>query len=553
MKKIISLILTFIIIFSCFTIGLINVSAASSVISFSDNDITVGDTLTVTVTISADETMYSYGFSLEYDSEVLEVILGDGQSGGAGVINAAGGANSKRLSVSCKFKAIKAGSCYIRTQDVSYGNYDYEDVSVPSQGATVTVKDASLSANANLKSLSVSEGKLSPSFSKSTTSYSVEVDREVTSCKIYATAEDKDARVAVEGGSNLKVGKNTCTVTVTAPSGAQKKYTVNITRLEENTDTDPDDEPDTDEPTEDTPVDGNPLSIEIDGTEYTVSQSIEGIDMPTGFTENKAVYNGTEVSVITDEDNNYLIYYLTASNNTESVPYVLNSETNTFERLAHIKQGGRYYIFSDFPESGFDGYYLTNSDIGGFNVKSYASNRAELSAFSYIYCFNGEKYDYYRYDSSEKVIQRYPEMKLNISFVNDSGKEEGFSKKFALLDTNAKIIVIGILLVILCVLALVILIVIRLIYHRGAAEHSTNLNYTKEFDNVDYENKFSVENGGFLALDDEPEPELDFGEDVKVETPAYIVEEDATPTIDPDDEVDSDFLTDDTSEETPKE
>ena len=54
-------------------------------------------------------------------------------------------------------------------------------------------------------------------------------------------------------------------------------------------------------------------------------------------------------------------------------------------------------------------------------------------------------------------------------------------------------------------------------------------------------------------MDDEPEPELDFGEDVKVETPAYIVEEDATPTIDPDEEVDSDFLTDDTSEETPKE
>ena len=49
MKKIVSLIVTVILAVSCLGVGTINASALSSVISFSKNNISVGDTVTVTV------------------------------------------------------------------------------------------------------------------------------------------------------------------------------------------------------------------------------------------------------------------------------------------------------------------------------------------------------------------------------------------------------------------------------------------------------------------------------------------------------------------------
>ncbi|MEE1054641.1 MAG: cohesin domain-containing protein, partial [Acutalibacteraceae bacterium] len=172
MKKIISLVAALILAVSC--MSMLTVSAAGkSTIHFSSNSITVGDTLTVTVKVSADEAMYGVEFALNYDPSVLEFVSGDSCSGGAGVISVAASADSTSRSLTYTFKALKAGSCSISTADLIYIPVSEVAVSVADQGASVTVKDASLSDNANLKSLSISEGSLSPSFSASKTSYTV--------------------------------------------------------------------------------------------------------------------------------------------------------------------------------------------------------------------------------------------------------------------------------------------------------------------------------------------------------------------------------------------
>ena len=88
-------------------------------------------------------------------------------------------------------------------------------------------------AFATLKSLSLSEGTLSPAVSSGRTSYTAKVKYEVTSCKVFATATDGKATVAVGGKEALAVGKNTRTVTVTAQNGTQKTYTIVITRMAE--------------------------------------------------------------------------------------------------------------------------------------------------------------------------------------------------------------------------------------------------------------------------------------------------------------------------------
>jgi len=550
MKKVLSLVLTLILVFSG-VVGLINTSAASSVMAFSSSTVDVGETVVVTVRINADQTMYSYSFNLIYDPEVLKAIpQGDAQAGGAGTLTVADSASSKNASISCKFKALKAGTCYIRTSDMMYVTKDLEEITVSNQGSNITVKDAKLSANADLKSLSLSDGKLSPAFSASTTSYSVTVGKEVTECSIYATAAEDDAKVSVDGGSNLQIGNNACTVTVTAPSGAQKVYKINIVRTEEATQSTDSSEEDTSSE-ETSSLQPGSLETQIDGATYTVAENIDGVEVPLGFSADRIIYNAAEVTVIKDEAERYTIYYLTSADVKQPEPYLLDTQTNSFKKLQYMKQGGRYYIFEENPDDDkFDGFYATNSEIAGFSVSCYSSNQSELSAFSYVYCFNGEESGYYRYDSVENVLQRYPEMKMSAISDTVVTEEKEFGEKFGSLSANRKMIVIGCLLLIVCFLTLVILLVARAVNHRRGAEYATNLNYANEFDDVEYDDKFSLENGGFVAADDEVLADLDFGEDENMgDVPDYLIDEDATEEVELDAEVETELLTEDDSYE----
>lgn len=97
----------------------------------------------------------------------------------------------------------------------------------------------SLSDNADLASLMLSDGTLSPAFDKATASYTASVGHSVAAIDVTPSAEDAKATITVNGtsvasGSSssvpLQVGANIITVTVTAEDGSTKTYTVTITR-----------------------------------------------------------------------------------------------------------------------------------------------------------------------------------------------------------------------------------------------------------------------------------------------------------------------------------
>jgi hypothetical protein len=77
---------------------------------------------------------------------------------------------------------------------------------------------------ADLTSLSLSSGTLSPAFDPSTTAYTASVGNATTNLVVSATASPGAAAV-VSGGSNLAVGSNTVTITVTAADGVTTKTT----------------------------------------------------------------------------------------------------------------------------------------------------------------------------------------------------------------------------------------------------------------------------------------------------------------------------------------
>lgn len=454
-----------ILILNCF---FFTASAASSILAFSSSKPKVGETVTVTVTVNGGEAMYATQFDINYNPDVLEFVSGDSANGaGAGIVHIVGTPGGKsKDTYSIQFKTISAGESVIRVTNGQYAT----DSEKPFEGAqaTMTVSDASKSDNANLKSLSLSNGSLSPSFSASRTSYTATVANSVTQCKVYATASDSGAKVSVSGDSALKVGKNTRTVTVTAPSGAQKTYTITITRLaadEEPTDSsDTSGTESTEEPT------GNPLETTVDGGTFTVATDIAGVTLPEGFKVSSADYNGEQVATAEDSGKNFVIYYLCPTDSDELVPYVMNESGTAFERLKYADFAGKIYIFTDFPKdmSAPEGYYETTAQIGGFDMPAYAGTEEGYSDFYYLYGFFDGGFRVYRYDSAEDMLQRYPEFKLTSSSTEtELAPDAGVVERFGSLSSNAKVIVIGLVIAVIGAAALAVLLIVKLIRSRN--------------------------------------------------------------------------------------
>ena len=204
-----------------------------------------GDTITLSLNVS-DSGKYGLEGSLSYDSSVVS--LSDiscnvsgwkvERNGNAIIVyddalsNPLGGSTSV---LTMKFK-VNGGVAAGTTVNISVNGIVTTDGSAESSIGTASYSTsiaAPLSGNANLSSLSVSEGTLNPAFKAATTSYSIgEVDYSVSKLNISYKTEDSKATVSISG-NNLAVGANTVSVTVKAENGATKTYKIAVTRKQD--------------------------------------------------------------------------------------------------------------------------------------------------------------------------------------------------------------------------------------------------------------------------------------------------------------------------------
>ena len=95
--------------------------------------------------------------------------------------------------------------------------------------------------NADLASLAISKGSLTPVFASATTSYTAAADNTISSITITPTLSDPNATLTINGVTSgngsasaalpLNVGNNAINIVVTAPDGiTTKTYTINVNR-----------------------------------------------------------------------------------------------------------------------------------------------------------------------------------------------------------------------------------------------------------------------------------------------------------------------------------
>lgn len=473
-KKIISIFLVGIILF----ISIFSLTASAAGITnllFNSKTVEVGSTFVATVVLKPEQEMYATDFVLTYDPEILvynktEVSQGKGfeivtanPAGAIAVQNSNGASPLKSFTIKFYFIAKSTGSSPISVRDIVYtyrptATSLAQSDTLPAQSANVTVKDKELPANANLSSLTLSIGKLSPNFTAARTNYTVSVPYENDKITLYAKTSDNKAKVAISSNpTNLNVGANTITLTVTAQNGAQKSYKIVVTRRQQG------ENPPTTEtpPTETT----NPFDVNISGKNYEILQQIPVENVFKGFTLTTADFKGNQVQVIKDKSNAITAYFLKESGAEAVAPYTYNAELESFELLKYITVNDTVYVFKDFPENTVlsSDYYSNFTQIGNFSVSSYLSIDTQLSDFSYVYCLvNGES-GLYCYDTKEGTIQRAVNVHLMDVEASTTPERDDFLSRFNSLTTNGKVLLIAMLVAALCFVVLVIFLIIMAI------------------------------------------------------------------------------------------
>lgn len=335
-RKTILLLLILLMIAATFNIESVFAASASFSVS-GGGSYNKGNTVNITYTYSG-ATFGKATTTLSYDPSVLKY---KGCSGGTGPQSASGvvsvitgdGSQRKSLTVTVQFEAIKVGTTNISfSHDVV--NYDFQPLSVSSKTVSVSVKNPSpsVSSNANLSRLSVSAGSLSPAFSPSRTSYTVNVSNDVKICTLSAATEDDGATYTVSGSKNLSVGKNVRTVTVTAENGATRTYTITIIRAAAESGNTSEDPGETDDPQDNEQEETRPedIKVTVNDKDYIVNEDIDENDFPAGFTMTIIQYNDIDIPAIVDMDLNYTLVMLTDPDTGDASWFFYDEESGEF-------------------------------------------------------------------------------------------------------------------------------------------------------------------------------------------------------------------------------
>lgn len=488
--------------------NLITAAAASATLAFSNKSPKVGEQVTITVTLNAGEAMYSTEGLVSYNAAVLRFESGTSCSASNGEVRIVDSPDGDtRKSYQIVFTAIAADSSTIKAS-MSYVNQNLAKSDSYGASAALSVTgaavppespssaDPAVSNNANLSSLTVNKGALSPRFSAKTTSYAVSVENSVTKCTITAKAADSAATVNGTGEVTLKVGDNATAVTVTAADGTKKTYTINIKRLQEGETVSS--APETTGGDDANNPSADPLATLIGGEGHHIVADISSVTVPSGFEAATSLYNGNEVGTLKDEKGDYTLYYLTKDADSSGDYYTYNDTKDEFTRLPYFTLMGTMYIFAAVKEDTVppEGYHTTIIKLGNSSVSAYCADDEKLADFYVLYCYVNGNYKFYSYDLLEGTMQRIPGFKLGSTAETTTPEATGLLARFGAMPTTGKAVVIVLTIAVLCAIALIVFLILHIAEGRKladsdpSADTEPDLFRNDEFDEVDVSEAF---------------------------------------------------------------
>lgn len=558
MRRIRSIILTMMLILTTTLFSRVPVLAAANIsVSVNKSNVKVGDTVTVTLSITS-----GYGAQgvLKKSSGVLGGSSDEYFTIGAGV------GDVQRFS----YKATSVGSCTFSIQEPLDDTTDV-DGGTPSIGvgsATVTVTSASSnndsnsnkdnkdnsgsntgndsnankdnenkeekkSSNASLGSLVISAGTLSPEFSAATKDYTATVDYSYSSLAVTANPADSKASVtSVTGNDSLEVGENTVSVVVTAEDGSTSTYNIVVTRRAE------------DDP-ENADKQDNWKKFDINGTEWTMINDIPEDVVPEGFEHSKTVIDGLEYNTLHGTFGDITLVYLQSESGNGL--FVYDAAQNAAYEFVRINSESHFIVVllpkvDDVPE----GYNEISLSIEGKGVATAYQTKVEKNDdqtkdFYLVYAMNdnGES-GWYTYDSVDGTY-----MRTELSTPTVAQEENDTTKSELVPGIANKYLVLAAILVLIIIILLLLLIVSAVKNRKYKA-----MDYHDDDDDVD-DAAEDVSNEALEETTDETADEIadELEEDVTEEPLDEVAEEAAEETADEAVEEPADEVAEETAED----
>lgn len=541
MRRIRSIILTMMLILTTTLFSRVPVLAAANIsVSVNKSNVKVGDTVTVTLSITS-----GYGAQgvLKKSSGVLGGSSDEYFTIGAGVGDVQ----------SFSYKATSVGSCTFSIQEPLDDTTDVDD-GTPSIGvgsATVTVTSASSnndsnsnkdnkdnsgsntgndsnankdnenkeekkSSNASLGSLVISAGTLSPEFSAATKDYTATVDYSCSSLAVTANPADSKASVtSVTGNDSLEVGENTVSVVVTAEDGSTSTYNIVVTRRAE------------DDP-ENADKQDNWKKFDINGTEWTMVNDIPEDVVTEGFEHSKTVIDGLEYNTLHGTFGDITLVYLQSESGNGL--FVYDAAQNAAYEFVRINSESHFIVVllpkvDDVPE----GYNEISLSIEGKGVATAYQTKAEKTDdktkdFYLVYAINdnGES-GWYTYDSVDGTY-----MRTELSTPTVAQEENDTTKSELVPGIANKYLVLAAILVLVIIILLLLLIVSAVKNRKYKA-----MDYHDDDDDVD-DAAEDVSNEALEETTDETADEIadELEEEVTEEPLDEVAEEAAEETAD---------------------
>ncbi len=285
-------------------------ASATITISTDTEEIHVGDTVEVKLTISADATIGDFEAFLSYDETLFEFdSAASCITGGAGFLKVSDIGASPSVqdrTYRIYFKALMPGECEVALYDrpIVYCYTDGSEMSVTGVSKIFSVlPSVTASDNSSLVALYLVDNRaeaveLSPSFSPGKLLYHASVPNEAEMLIVSAIADDELAKVEVSGGKNLVLGNNEVLVTVTAEDGSQSVYTIYVYRSEFVKE--PDNPEDSTKPVVTVPgiafEESESGVLVTEYHTYTVCDKPEGFMIPDGYAQTTLMINEIQVS-----------------------------------------------------------------------------------------------------------------------------------------------------------------------------------------------------------------------------------------------------------------
>ena len=376
MKKILFIIGLSFLFFCPYIVNAASISVAATTASG-----TVGGNITVRVNINEPSGLGSWEYSLDYDSNVLQLL-----SGNTHVVGYVSSERQTNQSYTYTFRVKGTGKTTISVKNTAIASWD-EVVTSPTDSTVINLVareevEESYSDDNNLASLEVEGLTLSPEFNKNTTSYNVSAESDTTSVTVNAKASDSKAKVRGTGKIDVHEGANTINITVTSEAGSTKTYSI-VVNVEEK----------------------NPINVKVNKENLSVVRKTDELKdlIKDYFVETTININNEEVPAYKIEAINVTLVAL--KDNKGNINF-------------YIYDNGKYTLYKELSNGNLTIHLLDNGKIPKnykkYTVKIEGSDYTvyKLNKDSKFYLVYGEnvetgKKGLYLYDSIDKTIGRY--------------------------------------------------------------------------------------------------------------------------------------------------